>query len=548
MIKGLQLLLVNLVAIYAFSQQTSTLRSNELIVKFKSSTYFDVENVFDKNVFDNDRLDALNTSQNIKSVKLTGNKTERNTYVLSFGEEHNVQDLIDLYQSTDLFEYVEPNFIGEGAGKQGMMQTTPDDTHFSRQYGLHNDGSFTLSPAVVDADIDMDLAWDIEQGSPDVVVAILDSGLKMDHPEFEGRIWENLEETINGIDDDNNGLIDDVGGWDFVNDDNDPTDDHGHGTNVTGILGANGNNNLGYAGVDWNSKLMICKVINENNFGFYSWWIDAIYYAVNNGANVINMSLGGSSISLAMREAVDYAFDNGVTIVASMMNEDNNVVFYPAAYQNTIAVGSTDPNDERSSPFFWDSASGSCFGGHIDVVAPGNFMYGLSYTSNTNYNSYWGGTSQATPLVAGLCALLLSQDYGRSPSDIRTIIRETAEDQVGDLSEDTFGFDIFYGYGRVNAYDALLQGDMTNNSNLGDEVNLNVFPNPASDVLFINGDTEYKSISIINMQGIELFEEKFSLSPDSFKIDISEFPSGSYLITIKGALDEMIMSQTIIKN
>ena len=245
--------------------------------------------------------------------------------------------------------------LGQLKSSKIELQSIPNDTYFSRQYGLYNDGTFSLSSATNDADIDMDLGWDIEQGDQSIIVAVLDSGIKLDHPEFSGRLWTNPNETLNGIDDDNNGYIDDINGWDFANNDNTPTDDHGHGTNVTGIIGANSNNNLGYSGVDRNCKLMIGKILDENNSGYYSWWTDGIYYAVDNGAKVINMSVGGSGFSSSMKDAIDYAYNNGVTVIACMMNENNNTTFYPAGYQNTIAVGATNPNDERSAPFFWST-------------------------------------------------------------------------------------------------------------------------------------------------------------------------------------------------
>ena len=239
---------------------------------------------------------------------------------------------------------------------------------------------------------------------------------------------------------------------------------------------------------------MICKILDQNNSGLYSWWAEAIYYAVDHGAKVINMSVGGPSFSNTMQTAINYAYNNGVTVVACMMNENNNVTYYPAGYQNTIAVGSTNPNDERSAPFFWSASSGSNYGSHIDVVAPGNYIYGLNYLSNTNYNSYWGGTSQATPLVTGLSSLLLAQDSNRSPDDIRTIIRNTAEDQVGNMSEDMLGFDNYYGYGRINAYQALSQFQVNTNEANFDDLKLSIFPNPSSKYLFIKSKIAYKEV------------------------------------------------------
>ena len=146
------------------------------------------------------------------------------------------------------------------------------------------------------------------------------------------------------------------------------------------------------------------------------------------------MSLGGSSYSQAMEDAINFAVNNNVPVFVSMMNEDSDQVYYPAGYYNSFSVGSTDPDDSRTSPFFW--GGGSSYGSHIDVVAPGNYIYGLTFNSNSDYNYYWGGTSQASPLVAGIASLLLSQDSTRTPDQIYQIIRDSADDLVGDPAED----------------------------------------------------------------------------------------------------------------
>ncbi|NOX36291.1 MAG: S8 family serine peptidase [Calditrichaeota bacterium] len=360
--------------------------------------------------------------------------------------------LIRRYADTGMFEYVEPDYTGYGAG---MAALSPNDAFFFRQWALKNTGMFpSWQKGKPDADIDMDEAWSVETGDSSIIISILDTGVRLSHPEIESRLWMNPDEIpSNGTDDDNNNYVDDIYGWDFANSDNDPTDDHGHGTNVTGILGAIGNNSIGYAGVDWHARLMIHKILNADNWGYYSWWASAIVYSVDKGARVINMSVGGESFSQLLKDAVDYAYQNNVTIVVSMMNANNDVPYYPAAYSNTIAVGATDTDDTRANPFFW--GGGSNYGAHIDVVAPGNIIYGLNHESDTDYDWYWGGTSQAAPHVAGLASLLLAQDNSRTPDDIRAIIRNTAEDQVGDSLEDTPGWDPYYGYGRINAYNAL---------------------------------------------------------------------------------------------
>ena len=519
---------------FSFSQENHPYSMNELIVHFKEDTKINLEDCIALQKFGDPVLDGLNQQYLVDKIVLTGNRKTKRTYILKFTSEQEIEKLAKTYSGTGFFEFVEPNFMGKGSGQKNVSETFPNDTYFSRQWGLYNDGTFSLSPAVEDADIDMELAWDTEQGDTSIVVAILDTGTKLDHPELEGRIWTNYNETVNGSDDDGNGYVDDIQGWDFVNIDNNPMDDNGHGTNVAGIIGANANNDLGYAGVDWNCKLMIGKILDQNSWGYYSDWADGIYYTVDNGADVINMSLGGSSFSNLLNNAIDYAHSHGVIIVACMMNTDNNVVFYPAGYEQTIAVGSTNPNDERSSPFFWDPASGSNYGNHIDVVAPGNFIYGLDNLSNTNYEVYWGGTSQATPLVTGLSALLLAQDTTRSPDEIREIIHSSAEDEVGNPTEDIPGFDIFYGYGRINANEALLEQSVGIAQNNQGKIAFSLYPNPAINYLFVSGKLDKKQILILNSIGSVVFEQETANGQELLKIDISKFPRGFYLVLLKG--------------
>ena len=542
--KNIYVMILFLTGLCSFSQTSTSADEVRLILKFKNPVSF--EKGSRDNPFKIKKLKALHAKNPIQSATTSGNKKVGDTYVVQLKSNQNIDLLIKDYERTGLFEYVEPDFIGEAGGKKMLLQRIPDDTYFSRQYGLVNDGTFSLSPAKPDADIDMDLAWDIETGDASIIVAVLDSGVKLDHPELINRIWVNPNESADNSDNDANGYTDDLNGWDFVNNDNDPTDDHGHGTNVTGIIGADARNNLGYAGVDWNCRLMICKVLNDKNSGYYSWWAEAIYYAVDNGAKVINMSLGGSSYSNALKDAVEYAHDKGAVVVASMMNKNTDDLYYPVAYPSTIAVGSTNPNDERSAPFSWSEISGSNYGNHIDVVAPGNYIYGLNKSSNTNFNSYWSGTSQAAPLVAGLSALLLAQDPTRTPDDIRAIIRATAEDQVGDPAEDITGFDPYYGYGRINAEHALLQNSLSLDENRAQSPDLFIYPNPFSDRISIKNRPVFKCVVIYNLLGVEMRRNTTS-GEDFLTMNLSGLSSGFYIAAVLDAGGHVLYSKKLLK-
>lgn len=484
-------------------------QSNQIILKLKNEAVSSGPSAHSLKNSGCNKLDSIAQKFQVVTTKKQsmGKKSKQHIYVLRFPEGTNIQQVIKEYYNTGEIEYAEPDYKGSGGGTQVV---SPNDQYYYRQWGLKNNGTFSLSPSIAGADIEMENAWNIEQGDSTIVVGVIDTGAKLDHPEFSGRIWTNYSEIPNnGTDDDNNGYIDDVKGWDFANNDNTPTDDQGHGTNVTGIIGANGNNSIGYAGVDWNCKLMILKGLDNTSSGLYSWWSEAIYYAVDNGAKVINMSLGGSGNSTTLQNAVNYALDNNVAVVVCMMNTNSNIVYYPAGFTGVIAVGSTNSNDTRSNPFFWSSTSGSNYGNHISVIAPGNYIYGLNYQSNTNYGSYWGGTSQATPLVAGLASLLLAQDPGKTPAQLKSIIETTAEDQVGSSSEDTPGWDQYYGHGRVNAFNALSLSVGINSLNF-ENPQFSLFPNPATKDFTIMFPSTTKQIEIFNSLGESVQKKYFN--------------------------------------
>ncbi len=326
-------------------------------------------------------------------------------------------------------EYAELDYLASVA-------IIPSDPHWGNQW----------APAKIGAPA----AWEITTGSTEIIIAVLDTGVKLDHPDLAAKIWTNPGEVpANGLDDDQNGKVDDVHGWHFYHhcsnsdclpsEDNDLRDDNGHGTHVAGIAAAETDNQVGIAGISWGAQLMPVKVLDEYGNGWYSDVIAGIVYAADNGANIINLSLGGEESSQALQEAVNYGHVQGVLLIAATGNT-GGPVFYPAACDHVLSVGATDADDLR--PGF------SNYGPETDVAAPGVSIY----STWPRLDGYWhkSGTSMAAPHVAGLAALIWSVRPDLANDQVAQAISQTA------LDLGTPGWDEFYGWGRIDAYQALL--------------------------------------------------------------------------------------------
>ena len=292
-------------------------------------------------------------------------------------------------------------------------------------------------------------AWAIEKGNPEVIIAVVDTGFDYTHEDLASQTWINVDEIPNnGIDDDNNGYIDDVHGWDFSqmpssdgnensqNGDNDPIDESGHGTHVAGIIGAAVDNDVGIAGVAWNCTLMPIRGagvagIRDNRSAA------AIVYAVDNGARVINMSWGGRERSFLLRDVVDYAYARGVLMVAASGNESKGDSIFPAGYRKVISVAATEQHKQK----FYQSN----FGASIDIGAPGNVI--LSTHINNRYRTL-SGTSMATAHVSGVAALIISKRPSLTHEEVRQILLSTT-DPITESPE-------LVGAGNLNAARALM--------------------------------------------------------------------------------------------
>ncbi len=325
-----------------------------------------------------------------------------------------LEKIRQLEQDPDVL-YAEPNYIYQPTG-------LPNDWN-AKLWGLHNDGTYGST----DADIDAREAWNISTGHSSVVVAVTDSGVDWDHPDLEDNIWVNPGEINgNGIDDDHNGYVDDIIGWDFASGDNNPNDEDGHGSHVAGVIGATGDNGSGIVGVNWDVSIMPLKIMGAYGASTTA-CVRGIQYAVDNGAQVINASWGGPGASQAIYDAIAYANDHGVLFVTASGNEGRNsdsMSNYPNNYNlpNIISVGSTSVNDRMSNFSNYGAST-------VDLCAPGEGIY--STYRNGGY-AWEDGTSMASPFVAGAAALALSVDPNLGAGELKTLLMQTG-DPLNDL-------------------------------------------------------------------------------------------------------------------
>ena len=313
-------------------------------------------------------------------------------------------------------EYAEPDYLAYAA------DTVPNDPLFPGQWALDQ--------------IEAPAAWDVITGTPTVVIAVLDTGIDVDHPDLAGRLWANPGEAPgNGLDDDGNGYVDDVRGWNFIADTNEVDDDDGHGTRVAGAAVAETDNNAGIAGVCWNCRLMPVKVMQAGGVANYSDVALGIIYAAAKGAEVINLSLGGYANSNTLRQAIEIAADTSV-VVGAAGDDHSSTLFYPAAYPDVLAVGGTTATDGR--------ASFSNYGDWVDVAAPA-----VAITTTLNGGGYGpaSGTSLSAPLASGLVGLIWTQHPGWSAALIRAQVLHTTDALPGTQ----------LGNGRIDAASAVTQ-------------------------------------------------------------------------------------------
>jgi len=368
----------------------------------------------------------------------------------------SVIDAVIKFNNSYSVIYAEPNH-------KIRMHVVPNDPLFANQWALDNTGQTGGLP---DADIDAPEGWDITTGSADIIVAVTDTGIDVNHPDIFDNIWINDGEVnepgvvdpevdANDVDDDGNGYNDDFYGYDFVDDDSDPADENWHGTHVAGIIGAIGNNAEGIAGVCWNVKLMALRILDADGNGDVADAVEAIQYAVANGASVINASWGGAEYDQSLFDAIETAGDSGVIFVTSAGNEsannDSYFFAYPANFEldSVISVMSTDHFDEMSgfSNYGPTTVHLGAPGENIISTTPVELTDAMEADGVPTGYAYASGTSAAAPHVSGACALMIVVNPNYTPLEMRTIIMRATDPVLPGLC---------ISGGRLNLYNTIL--------------------------------------------------------------------------------------------
>ena len=505
---------------------------DEIIVKFKAGTSDDTISVLNsKNkVVSSEKILKKNPKavENDKTNILKKHGLDM-IYLLKLPDNSDVNKMVSKYNENPDVDYAEPNY------KVYVDATIPDDSYFSLLWGMHNTGQ---SDGTVDADIDALEAWGITTGSSDIVVAVIDTGVDYTHQDLTANMWTNINESLDGNDNDGNGYVDDIWGWDFFDDDNNPDDGSGHGTHCSGTIAAVGNNGIGVVGVSWNAKIMPLRFLGPDG-GYTDDAILAIIYATDNGADIMSNSWGGGWYSVALENAISAANDAGVLFVAAAGNSRTNTdrrPHYPSSYDvaNIISVAATDRYDNL--------ASFSNYGlNSVDLGAPGVYI-ASTYPGDSYY--YMSGTSMAAPHVAGAAALIMAQNPGMSVDVLKAKILGSV-DTISDLDGKTVTG------GRLNVFNCLetnaeldieppkithITGDTSTTT--GDPTNIVVTATDNID------STSAKIFIDENTVGIELTEGLDDTFTHTYTAPADSVASHAYYVTVYDDADNSATSET----
>ncbi len=420
---------------------------------------------------------AVSKAIGAQSASVAGQIPELNTKILRVPAQALDKVLVAL-EKTGLFTFVERDNLARGT-------LTPNDSSFSSQWHL--------------AKVQATSGWNISQGSTQVGIAMIDSGVEGTHPDLASKL---------------------LPGYNFLLGNTDTSDVLGHGTATAGTAAAATDNLTGIAGLAWKNPIMPLLVLSSSNYAYYSDIANAITYAADHGIRVISISIGGTSASSTLQGAVDYAWSKGAVVIAAAGNSGNSVPNYPAACDKVIAVSATDANDNLPS---WSS-----FGTWVDLSAPGNSI--LTTSTGGSYG-YWSGTSFSAPLVSGLAALVLSTMPSLTNVGLVQLLQQNSDDLGAS------GYDQYYGWGRINAYKALLAASATPVATAPPVVAISSPAASASvtSTIQVQGTaTDNTGITKIEFYVDGLLSTTGALSPFSFPFNPTAWPNGIHTLMVKG--------------
>ncbi len=453
----------------------SKVHSNIIVIKFKNQNAANGRSAISsestvarlKNIIDYTNHHQVFENKTITNASLSSSSLE-NIYKITLSPGSNIWQSLSKLQGLDFIEYAEPLF-------QNELLVVPNDPQADSVGGKQTYLSIIKAYE----------GWDIEQSDSTMVIGIVDTGVNMEHEDL-GNIAFNLLDTINGVDDDGDGYIDNYFGWDVADNDNDPTaDGHPHGTPVTGMAAARTDNNIGMAGIGFKSKFLPVKIAETSSRQLIREY-EGIIYAADHGCKVINLSWGGAgNYSQFAQDIINYAvLEKDVVVVAAAGNTHKELNFYPASFENVLSVGASDDQD--------NIAPWATYSHFIDIMAPGNQVF---TTKNNGKYEITTGSSFSAPLVAGAAALVRSHFPEMSALQVVEQLRVTADDIYATGSN--MEFYGMLGKGRLNVHNALIDTVSpsirlskmvynTNNTQLlfpGDSVNMQLnFTNYLRDV------------------------------------------------------------------
>ncbi len=419
-------------------------QSEKIILKLKQNTPAEVVKNFKYN---NAKTGNTSIAKLCRDFNITNTKQVFQKLINNFKEEElskynldkifisdiNTSDLSRarrLLMKNEYIEYAQVN------NKYILNNFSPNDPYYTYQYYINK--------------TNVQNVWGITMGDTAIVIGIIDSGSDFLHPDLNGAFKINYNEIPNNnIDDDNNGFVDDYLGWNFIDNNGNPTDDNifSHGTAISGMLGARINNGIGIVSIAPKCKLLILKAFNSQGIGYDSDVASAILYAILRGAKVLNFSFGDYIYSYLLRDVIRFAYSKNIVMVASAGNDASDVLHYPSAFDEVISVGASDDLDRK--------ASFSAFGETVDIFAPGyqiltTSIVGKGSNEFNNDYAYISGTSFSAPIVSGISALLLSRNRNLTNEEVRGILISTT-----DYFPWQSGWNHNYSSGRINSLNAI---------------------------------------------------------------------------------------------